>query len=276
MRKPYRISLLVCVLLISACATTHNLEVVQGSFDEKNEAIKKEIEVLRNQIQPLKTTTDGFAEETKALKKDSEEIRQTLAGADADITAIKEELEEFSGKMDLQQRNMDDMKKSLIQLDSRMTFIEKYLDTGKDKEASATAGGTDRQAREVQGLMDSDAAYEAALNSFKEKKYEKARDEFEKFLIQYPNVEKAGHAQYWIGECLYEEGYLEQAILAYDKVVKNYSTGNRVPFALYKEGLCFSKLGDAVTAKLLFQRVVKDYPDASPAAIARIKMKEME
>jgi tol-pal system protein YbgF len=276
MRKQYRISLLLSVLLISACATTHNLEVVQGGFDKKNEAIEKEIGALRNQIQSLKETTDGLAEETKTLTKNSEEIRQIMAGADADITAIRQELEEFSGKMDLQQRNTDDMGKNLIQLNSRMTFVEKYLDTGKDKEASSPSGGSDRQAREVQGLMDSDAAYEAALNSFKEEKFEKARNEFEKFLVQYSNVEKAGHAQYWIGECLYEEGHLEQAILAYDKVIKNYSTGSRVPFALYKEGLCFSKLGDAVTAKLLFQRVVQDYPDASPATIARIKLKEME
>jgi tol-pal system protein YbgF len=276
MRRQYRISLLISILLISACATTHNLEVVPGEVQESNTSIIKERGGLGSQIQTLKTTTDSLAAETKALTKDSEEIRQILASGDADITEIRQELEEISGKIDLLQKNIDDIKNNLSRLVSWMGFVEKYLDTGKDKVASVPPGDADKQTIEVQGLMDSDADYDAALSSFKEEKFEKALNEFKKFLAQYPDVEKAGHAQYWIGECLYYEGHYEQAILEYDKVVKNYPTGDRVPFALYKEGICFSKMGKADTARLLFQRVVQDYPDASPAVIARIKLKEIE
>jgi len=57
--------------------------------------------------------------------------------------------------------------------------------------ASATSGGTDRQAREVQGLMDSDAATKRRSTASK-KKIRKARDEFEKFLVQYPNWRRPG------------------------------------------------------------------------------------
>ena len=248
----------------------------QGDVADKHAAIRKEIEALGSQIQSLKTATGGLASETQSLTRDSAQIRQTLAGGDADITTLREHQEEFSGRMDLLEKSIDDVRKGLDRLEARLTAIERYLDMAGQKAGPAPAAGAGNQTGEAPAGTDSDAAYQAALNSFEAEKFEQAHTQFVQFLAQYPQEPKAGHAQYWIGECLYYQGRYEQAILEYDKVVKNFATGDRVPFALYKEGICFSKLGDASAAKLLFQRVVQDFPDSSPAAVARIKLKAME
>ena len=113
-------------------------------------------------------------------------------------------------------------------------------------------------------------------STFKEANYPIALKEFEAFLSAYPQSEYADNAQYWIGECYYQQGDYERAILEYDKVIKQYPKGDKVPSALLKEGFAFLDLGDRVNAKLLFNKVMKQYPRSPQAEIAAKKLKVLD
>lgn len=259
--------LVLCLIFISGCATTKDLNRVQGNLDRKIQAL---------------------SDEDKNVRQDTENaiagLRKSQAETGADITEMRDEIQKLKGLVEGLRKDVailkdnKDLKEKVEQASFKINFIENFLGIGiKENHAD----GTDRGARTVaknatKGKTDREAVYAAAYETFKEGKYEKSRGEFQAFLKQYPRSEYSDNAQFWIGESYYFERQYEKAILEYEKVVKNYPKGNKVAYALLKQGLCFFELGDKASARLILQQVVKDYPNTNQAKIARAKLIEMQ
>jgi tol-pal system protein YbgF len=122
---------------------------------------------------------------------------------------------------------------------------------------------------------DPDKLYEAAVNLYKSEKYEAAQKMFAQFVSLYPKNEKAGSAQFWIGECLFQRKQYGKAILEYQKVVEKYSKSTKVPDALLKQGLAFKYLGDKTSAKILLEKVRDSYPKTSQANVAQKELNKL-
>ena len=105
-----------------------------------------------------------------------------------------------------------------------------------------------------------------ATRLFKEGQYVKAREEFVKFLKQYPKTAYSDNAQFWIGETWYVEEKYERAIVEYEKVVKDYPSGDKVPYALLKQGMAFQKLGDKASARHRLPADRQEIPADQPGA----------
>jgi len=189
------------------------------------------------------------------LKGTTEGLRKDVATT-KDVAAIKEKLDNLSLKVN---------------------FIENFLEIGKTENHSDGEKAVKIAAKNsVKGKTDKESAYALAYETFKEGKYEKAREEFQNFLKQYPGSEYSDNAQFWIGESYYFENKYEKAILEYEKVVKNYPKGSKVPYAMLKQGLSFLNLGDKTSARLILQQIMKQYPDTNQARIARAKLIEIK
>lgn len=261
-----RISILLVLFLVSVlgCATTKDLERVQGGLDRKIQVLKEE--------------------KTKDVEKINEAIaslRKSQAEMGADITEIRDEIQKLKGNSEGLRKDvalLKDYKEKVDQVSFKINFIENFLGIGKKENH---AEGSERGSRasgknSLKGRVDKEAVYAAAYEVFKEGKYEKSRTDFSNFLKQYPNSEYSDSAQFWIGESYYFEKKYEKAILEYEKVVKGYPKGNKVPYALLKQGLSFQMLGDKPSARLILQQVIKDYPNTNQARIARSKLIEMQ
>ena len=66
-----------------------------------------------------------------------------------------------------------------------------------------------------------------ALESFNEKDWKKAIEEFEKLIKHYPKAREAAESQYYIGLCLQNQEKLIEAFRAYQRVIDKYPFSER-------------------------------------------------
>jgi tol-pal system protein YbgF len=95
---------------------------------------------------------------------------------------------------------------------------------------------------------------------------------FETYLRTFPKNEAADDAQFYIGECQFQDGKFTEAIDAYNRVIANYPRGDKVPEAYYKRGLVLERLGQLDRARESYDAVVKDYGDSPAAGLSKQRL----
>ncbi|MGX9726586.1 MAG: tol-pal system protein YbgF [Candidatus Electronema sp. VV] len=120
-----------------------------------------------------------------------------------------------------------------------------------------------------------DALFAKGMTSFKDKKYKEAYKSFEQHLSGQPDSKQAAKTLYLMGECLFNQGEYDLAILDYQKVISNYSGDTHSPAALLRQAMSFEKLTDKETAKIIYGKLADDYPDSREAKVARERMENL-
>lgn len=280
------------VLLAAGCATNQDLRRVQGHFEQRATVQADEIGLLKQENTTLRKEIEGYQEALAA-------VRKSLAENNAEMAELKDRQRQLGGLAEELRRDLialqreqanqhraasgreQEIREKLDKASFKINFLENFLGIGKREPAAEPADKGGRTAnvrgRELQeSKPDKETLYAAAFETFKEGKYEKARLEFENYLKLYPKTEYSGNAQFWLGECFYNEQQYEKAILEYEKVVREYPESNKVPAALFKQGLSFRNLGDKSSARLFLQQVIRDYPNTNQAKAARGVLMEIK
>ena len=257
------------VVLITSCATSSDLKNVRT---ELNRDVEDKIAALDIRMQMMQE------EQKQAI----ETMRKGQANTSADMSELREQIQQLRGYVEtLQKGSFPDARgdssyqKRLEQLSQKINFIENFLEISKKDSYSDMDGSvlpqdpsSDKQSKASQ--------YAAAYQLFKNGHYTKAREAFQGFLAAYPTGEYSDNAQFWIGECFFNEKQYEKAILEYDNVTKKFPSSNKVPHALLKQGFSFLSLGDKASARLLLQQIIKDYPNTKQAKAARAKLQQIK
>jgi len=157
--------------------------------------------------------------------------------------------------------------------------------TGADTLAPATnTGSADRQGvagrsapTKVATLDDSSPAamYEEAYRYLLRQDYGAAETAFAEFLKRHPRDERAGDAQFWLGESHYVRGQYRRAADAFLKGYKSYPAGAKAPDSLLKLAMSLSRLGQKDAACATFGEVRTRYAKG-PAYLTRRTMKEQQ
>jgi tol-pal system protein YbgF len=100
--------------------------------------------------------------------------------------------------------------------------------------------------------------------------FQKAYDQFNEFLSDFPDSKYSHSASYLLGECLYQMDDIDQAILVFDKVVTQ--NGIKTPDALMMLGNAYAKNNNVEQAKFYWNRIIHEYPNNSLAPIANEKL----
>jgi len=132
-------------------------------------------------------------------------------------------------------------------------------------------GETARPARPPRDTSPEDAVlkeYQAALDLYHQGRVAEAKTAFETFVKRYPRHPYADNAQYWVGECLYDQKDFEGARREFTKVFTEHPDGNKVPDAMVKVGLCDRALGRNDDALRMFHTVMLTFPDTEAAQVA--------
>ena len=114
-----------------------------------------------------------------------------------------------------------------------------------------------------------DETYEAAVTQFNRGSLNTAQMAFSRFLGDYPDHRLAPSAQFNLGDILFQENRLDEAIEEFLRVGQLYPTADRVPVALYRIGLIYVLQENVETARTYLERVVNSYPDSGAADLAR-------
>ncbi len=114
--------------------------------------------------------------------------------------------------------------------------------------------------------------FDKGMELFKKKQYKEAYHHFEQVLAANPPAAKAAQTLFYMGECLFNQGEYDLAILDYQKVISNHAKDPHTPSALLKQGMSFEKLTDNETAKIIYKKLIAEYPDATEAAMAKERL----
>jgi len=130
---------------------------------------------------------------------------------------------------------------------------------------------SDRPERTVGTEMDTRSftqKYNEAFQLYKDRNYLEAIQKFNKLISEDSNHKLSDNCQYWIGECYYDMGNFEQAIVSFEKVF-SFTDSNKDDDAQLKLGICYHRLDRSDQAKEEFQRLITYYPDSEFVSIAR-------
>jgi tol-pal system protein YbgF len=122
------------------------------------------------------------------------------------------------------------------------------------------------------GLPGPSQLYQDGMDHFRRSSYASARIAFSDLLLNYPGVDVAPEAQYWIAEAFAAEKNLVAAETAYAAVVSKYPESVRAPDAMYKRALMLLEQGNTAAAKPLLQQLIQRYPKSNAADFAKERL----
>jgi tol-pal system protein YbgF len=118
--------------------------------------------------------------------------------------------------------------------------------------------------------------YTASVDLLKHGQHAEAISGLQKFIRTFPSHDYADNAQYWLGECYYDQKDFKTALREFRRVVQHYPGGNKTPDALLKVGFCYWQLSDTGKARDVLEQVVKSYPGTEIAKKAQDKLQELK
>lgn len=119
------------------------------------------------------------------------------------------------------------------------------------------------------------ADFDAAVGELREGRYPQAITDLQRFLSSYPNSNRAGDAQYWLGEASYLSRNYDAAKEAFINLGLHYPKSTRLPDALLKLGYIYGEQGDTARAREVLQKLVQVYPDTQAAKLAERRLQSL-
>jgi len=117
--------------------------------------------------------------------------------------------------------------------------------------------------------------YKRSLEALRAGRHVEAAAGFREFLKLHPNHDFADNAQYWLGECYYDQKDYPMAMREFRRVVEKYPQGNKVADALLKVGFAHLALGSTEAGRQTLEQVVRNYPRHEVAGLATAKLAEL-
>ena len=284
-RKILGVLLLVCLPLASGG---------QDKTKKTYELIYQDVQLLKDQVQDLRSRLDRSAEEIRALRDEikalSGLVRQSIAdqaGLKDDVRAIPSQYQDLLRRID--QLGFDVQK---VSADLAAARAAGPLPAGPEEAAQGkvlkdtappkkpeTRPGQASPAAQPQAPPASNIspqeAYRMAYNDYLKGNYDLAVEGFKLYRQQFPDSPLADNALYWIGECRFSQKKYEEAIDDFNDVILTYPQGDKVAAAHLKKGMSYMELGKKEEALAAFKLLATKYPLQEETKIALDKIKEL-
>jgi tol-pal system protein YbgF len=288
--------------ILGACLLLCLPWTVSGQDKTKKayELIYQDVQVLKDQVQDLRTRLDRSAEDIRAvrdqLKVLADLVRQSIAdqtGLKDDVRAIPSQYQDLLRRID--QLSLDVQKVSADLAAARALEArpagQPEGPAGKPAKESAPQKKPEAKSGQAPPAAKSQAqpavvpppvsnispteAYRMAYNDYLKGNYDLAVESFKLYRQQFADSPLADNALYWIGECHFSQKKYEEAIDDFNEVVLAYPQGDKVPAAHLKKGISYMELGKKEEALAAFKLLVSKYPLSEETRIAQDKIKEL-
>ncbi len=276
MRNGSAIALASLLLTLSGCAT-------QGSLD----SIRNDVNSVKTRLFSVEKDLGGINNESKdridslekELKTETAAIRKIAADSQAASDTNRSEIQALNGRLDDMAtaekkpaeelaRYRDDTDKRIIALEERIVKLQNMVNELSGK------GGDPSQTKAQPATPDS--VYTKGLETFKSGNMPAAREQFSRFIEQYPKHDLVANARYWIGETFYSEKNYEAAIVAFQEVIKDHPKQAKAATAMLKQARAFSAINDVKSARYVLKKLIETHPRSDEAKKARELLKEVK
>ena len=244
-----------------------DLKSLNSKFDERiavittllnqalreSDAASKGVAVIDRQLK------DALKEQQGLVVNSLAPLGNKVEGLSTDFGSMAENVKELSVRVNKQQVTLE---KILTAVTTMQTPAPPPPSSG-GQQASASgcppAPGVGPEQVYTQAMRDKDSG-----------NADVALIEFQDYLRCWPNEEKAGDAQFYLGETLYslKKDY-EAAVTAYDTVLEKYPDHKKAPDAMYMKGRALMMSDQRGKAKQVLQELIKIYPNSEAARRAK-------
>ena len=248
------------LLLSAGCAMKGDVRRLQDEVAGQAARQEAQLRELSADIQALQDSL----EIQSAIQ--SEMVVDTRGGIARELRDIQTQLSQLTELTGQIQRSVVLLSERLQAGGARVTTLPQRADPDSLRALLGRGGG---------GPGAADETYEAAVVQFNRGSLNTARMAFSRFLGDYPDHRLAPSAQFNLGDILFQENRLDEAIGEFLRVAQLYPTADQVPVALYRIGLIYVLQEDVEMARTYLERVVNTYPDSGAADLARDLLEEI-
>lgn len=225
------------------------------------EEIKTELILLQRQTQAMQDTfnkTTGelntlivqMSDNIAAIRRAQSSVSTNSNEAVNQVTAMGERITATNQRMERLSEQFAQLKKVIEDIPKMPTF------------AQITPGNAEQ-------------LFAAAYSDYSRGNFDLALSEFRQYVEIYPGSELADNAQYWIGEILYAQKKLPEAVAEYEKVATVIAKGDKTATALYKRGLVLLEMNRKDDAVAQFMVLIKDFPKTKESDLATQQVQQL-
>jgi len=251
----------VAAIIWSAVPAAAASKARRGSAE--SEAILPQIDVIQ-----VKESADEALRTSRDMKRESETQSARVTQLDNRLLLLSEEVANFSyAKVEELETRLALLTEAYKDMYVKIQALEDYIERSRPKPPPPPAKPAPNTATFTPVAPVSDPLlsspeydlYQSGLRLFNGRSYDRAAKVFEDLLAKFPDGAYKDNAQYWIGECLYQQAKMDAAIEAYKKVFA-YPNSPKADAAQFKIALALQKLGQTERARAEFRRLIERYP----------------
>lgn len=280
-----RVSLIPVLLLVAlpGAALAQKKEFVELGRDlallqeEVRSNAKQQNERLANIESILKAMQDQLASSSRAVAVLDSSLRDRIE------KQVSGPMSGVGSKVDTLSQDFGYVKETVNEINTKMGRLQQKVvdleNTIKMMQAPPAPPAGATQAAPSANLPPAGATakgvFEDAMRDKSAGRFDLAVKGFTDYVSWYKDTDAAADAQYYIGECLYNEKNYDAAIPALDQFLDAYPKNSRAMYAHLMKGRSLAKLGQPSDAEKEFRTILSQAPNSDAAPRARQELKDL-
>ena len=181
------------------------------------------------------------------------------------------EMRRMHSSLDKQEQTVQNLSRQVAELETQLQRqseeIEQLrqgpLTTRTGYRPSRTSHSDGVATTSIQSEGSPTEVYLQAFGDYASGHYQKAVHGFETFLQRFPNNSYASNAQFWLGDCYFNQQQYPLAIQEFERVLNEYPSAPKNPDALLKIAISQLQLGATDEARQAVDSLSQRYPKST-------------
>jgi tol-pal system protein YbgF len=261
--RVYTLPLLLAVVILP----------LTGAAQSKDQ--REKIDRMAAQIEDLKTELVLLQRQTQSMQ---DTFNKTMGELNTLITQMADNVSNIRRAQQSVSTSSGDVVTQVTSMGERLTATNERMERLSEQFAQLKKLIEDIPNKPLFAVLppgNAEMLFAAAYGDYARGNYDLAISEFRQYVETYPSSELADNAQYWIGEILYAQKKLSEAVAEFDKVRAISPNGDKTAPALYKRGMLLLEMGRREEAVLQFLDLFNNYSKTKEGELAHQKLKEV-
>ena len=241
--------------------------------------ILQQVNNLQQQIQNLQQSVDRQGAVVQTLIEQTTDTVRDLQTQMAELKALTQsnlagsavKIETIATQIEILNASLEEAKARIGKVNEQMVETQNILQTlSTPSETTETFGETSGYVPEAKTL------YDSAYRDFTSGQYLLAVQEFQEYLHHYGDTQLAPSAQYYIGDCYYNQGNFRKAIDEYNKALERYPTEKKLAAsARLKKGYALLELKQKQAGVKELRSLIARFPRSTESRLARERLQKL-
>lgn len=237
-------------------------------LDAKIENNKENIKLIKQQLEDLLSLVKLFQTEQASFKEDQKKIP-------TQYLVLLEKMESISSQMAKFSNHLLEIKRASLAPPEQEETQKEQTPAPKENKEAKEAEGPELQTPLPPSSLSPQEVYNMAYSDYLKGNFQLAIEGFTLYRINFSESPLADNALYWIGECYFSQEEYQKAIDQFNALILNYPAGDRIPAAYLKKGISLMELGKKEEALIVFKLLISKYPLEEETKIAQQKIQEL-